>query len=245
MEEKNPFHGIKTCGSYTHLWRLTGFVILLQVAVSVVVSICERRSSLTLSPFESIIPALLVTGYVSWAVLKRVGVSWRAALASWNRGTLNDIKKAFKYFAGYAVVLLCVAAFLYGAYALFGDHVGKVMRPLSEKNTAEDSLLQGIAVISRLRFLTVLFCACVLGPVVEEVFFRRIVYTTLRFRKGFWFSAFWSGLLFAVFHGVAAPVILPVGMYLCWVYERERRLPVNIILHSLVNLSMITLKVLL
>ncbi len=189
------------------------------------------------------VPVLLATGLVSWAVLKNAGVSWRGALAGWRRGAARDLRKAAGYFGGYALVLGCLFGVLYGAYSLFGPGVTDAMRPLSAKNGLENTQLHGIAVFSRLRLLAVLFSACVLAPVVEEVFFRRIVFVTLRLRKGFWFSAFWSSLLFALFHGLAAPVILPVGLYFCWVYERERRLSVNILLHSLVNLSMIGLKV--
>jgi hypothetical protein len=137
-----------------------------------------------------------------------------------------------------------LGAVLLAAYYLFGNRAEAVMKPLSDANGVENGLLKGITQGSVPRLLLVLFSACVLTPVVEEVFFRRIVFVTLRLRKGFWFSAFWSSLLFSLFHGLAAPVILPVGLYLCWVYERERRLPVNIFLHAFVNLSMITLKVL-
>jgi len=245
MEEKNPFAGVKTYDNYTHLWQLTALVILLQVTASVAVSFFKGHFGLTLSSFESIIPALLVTGYISWEMLSGVGVPWRSALADWNANAAGDIKKAFKYFAGYALVLGGICAALYAAYYFFGPRADAVMRPLGDSNGREDAQLQGIAAVSRLRLLTVLFCGCVLAPVVEEIFFRRIVFTTIRLKNGFWTSAFWSGLLFAAFHGLAAPVILPIGIYFCWVYERERRLPVNILLHSLVNLSMLTLKVLL
>jgi hypothetical protein len=189
------------------------------------------------------IPALLATGLVSWTLLRNAGVSWRGALAGWRRGAARDLGKAAGYFGGYALVLCCIFGALYAAYYLLGSGVTDVMRPLSDKNGVENTQLHGIAVLFRLRLLVVLLSACVLAPVVEEVFFRRIVFVTLRLRKGFWFSAFWSSLLFALFHGLAAPIILPVGLYFCWVYERERRLSVNILLHSLVNLSMIGLKV--
>ncbi len=244
MEEKNPFDGIKTCGNFSQLWRLTALIFLCQVAASTAVAFFERRSGIELSPFEAMIPALLATALISRVLLAGLGVSRRAALADWSRGAASDLKKAFKYFAGYLLVLICVLAVLLAAYWFLGDGLAKVMKPLSDKNVREDGLLQGVAAVSRLRFLLVLFSACALAPAVEEIFFRRIVYSAIRLKKGFWFSAFWSGLLFAVFHGAAAPVILPAGMYLCWVYERERRLPVNILLHSLINLSMLALKVL-
>lgn len=244
MEAKNPFDGIKTCANYTHLWQFTGLVILLQVIISTIVALAEKRSGLSFSPFEAMVPVLLATGSVSWALLRNAGVSLPGALADWRLNAWRDLKKAAGYFGGYALVVVCIGALLLAAYYLFGPRLGTAMQPLSDQNGAENVALKGIAVASRARLVLVLFSACVLAPIVEEVFFRRIVFTAIRLRKGFWVSAFWSSLLFSLFHGLAAPVILPVGLYLCWVYERERRLPVNIFLHSLVNLSMIALKVL-
>ncbi len=244
MEENNPFSGIKTCDSYARLLELTVLVVALQTAASICVYFWELRAGVKLSPFEGILPALLLTGGLSWRLLAGLDVSWRGALAGWKRGLVPDALKSLKYFAGYFLVLCVIAAALYAGYYLLGDRLYSAGRPLAERNIREDGLLKGVAAASRLRFLAVLFSACVAAPVVEEVFFRRIVYTTLRLKKGFWPSAFWSSLLFALFHGVGAPVILPIGVYFCWVYERERRLPLNIMLHSLVNLSMISLKVL-
>jgi membrane protease YdiL (CAAX protease family) len=243
MDEKNPFAGIKTYDNYSHLWLLTGFILLLQVAVYVVVSLLGDRAGLKFSPYESIMPSLLVTGYVSWAMLDGVGVSWRGTLADWNGKLPCDLKKAFKYFAGALLVLLGIAAVLLAVYWFWGPGLEKAMKPLGDHNAADNGMLNKIAAVSRLRLLTVLFSACVVAPVVEEVFFRRIVYTTLRVKKSFWFSAFWSGLLFAAFHGVAAVIIFPEALYLCWIYEREQRLPVNILVHALMNLMMVTLKV--
>ena len=82
------------------------------------------------------------------------------------------------------------------------------------------------------------------GMVAEELLFRRILFAALRARKGFWASALISGLAFALFHGKTALLVFPVGVYLCWVYERERRLPVNILLHGLINLSVTAFKAL-
>lgn len=244
MEAKNPFEGIKTCADYTHLWQFTGLVILLQIIISTIVALAEKRSGLSFSPFEAMVPVLLGTGLVSWNLLRNAGVSLPGALADWRANAGRDLRKAAGYFGGYILVLLGIGAVLLAAYYLFGSRAEAVMKPLSDENGVENGLLKGIVLGSVPRLVVVLFSACVLTPVVEEVFFRRIVFAALRLKRGFWFSAFCSSLLFAFFHGLAAPVILPVGLYLCWAYERERRLPVTIFLHSLVNFSMITLKVL-
>lgn len=245
MDKPNPFAGIKTYDNYAHIWQLTGFILLLQVLAAVVAGIVSALGRLHLGAYEAILPALLVMGYVAWVVLDGLGVDWRAALLEWRRRPGRDLLLALKYFSGYALLLGAMFGLLMLGYWLLGDKLAAAAQPLVEKNTAEDAALQGLALSSRLRFILVLVSACVVAPVVEETFFRRIVFTAIRLKKGFWPAAFWSGLLFALFHGVAAPVILPCGIYLAWVYERERRLPVNIMVHSMVNLVMVSLKVLL
>ncbi len=234
MEEKNPFEGIKTYDSYKHVWQLTAFVLFMQVLTYLLASLAAHFFGVELDPFEAIIPAFILTAYISWTVLAGLGVAWRPAWADWQANAGRDVLKAFKYLAGYAGVLLAMGGVLLAGYYFLGDRLAEVMKPVSAANASQDLSVETLSG-SSFRFLLLLLSSCVVAPVVEELFFRRIIFTTLRLKRGFWFSAFWSGLLFAVFHGGAALVTLPVGIYLAWVYERERRLPVNIFLHGMVN----------
>lgn len=245
MQENNSFDGTPTYGHYGRLWALTAAVILLQAGASALGLAAGRRWGFELNSFEAYIPALLATGLVSAAVLRGLGVSWRAALADWARNFLRDALLALKYFGGYALIGLTLAAVLLALALLGGDGARTAMAPISENSAAEAAMLNGAVSASWLRALPALLTAFVLGPVVEELFFRRIFYSAVRRRSGFWPSALLSGLVFALFHGASAPVILPVGVYFCWVYERERRLPVNIMLHALVNVVSVSLKALL
>jgi len=240
MEEKSPFEGIKTYDKYARLWALTAAIITLQALVTVFTVLAERRFNLTFTPFEDIIPALLAMGLLSFSVLSALGVSWRAALSDWRRHLGGDALKALKYFGGYALIAAGIAAVLMAVWWFLGDAgIQRLLKPVTEKASAESVLLRQTASVSYFRPLLSVFSACALAPVAEELFFRRIFYTAVRARRGFWFSAFWSGLVFALFHGAAVLIMLPVGIYFCWVYERERRLPVNILLHSLVNVVML------
>ncbi|HAN03875.1 MAG TPA: hypothetical protein DCW72_07585 [Elusimicrobia bacterium] len=245
MEAKNPFEGILTYGHYGRLWALSAAVILLQAGASLLALAAGRRWGFELNSFEAYIPALLATGLVSAAVLRGLGVSWRSALADWYRGFPRDAALALKYFGGYALMGLTLAAVLLALALLGGDGARTAMAPMSEQSAAEAVTLNGAVSASWLRALPALLAAFLLGPAVEELFFRRILYTAVRRRSGFWPAALLSGLVFALFHGASAPVILPVGVYFCWVYERERRLPVNIMLHALVNAVSVSLKALL
>lgn len=245
MEAKTPFDGTPAYGHYGRLWALTAAVILLQAGASALGLAAGRRWGFELNSFEAYIPALLATAAVSAAVLRGLGVSWRSALADWARGFPRDAVLALKYFGGYALIGLALAAGLLALAWFGGDGARTAMSPISEKSAAEAVMLGGAVSASWLRALPALLAAFVLGPLIEELFFRRIFYTAVRRRSGFWPSALLSGLVFALFHGASAPVILPVGVYFCWVYERERRLPVNIMLHALVNVVSVSLKALL
>lgn len=241
MQQKNPFEAIKTYDSYRHVWQLTAFVLFTQVLTYLVTSLAAHLFGAELGDYEASIPAFLLTAYISWTVLSGLGVAWRPAWADWRLNAGRDMVKALRYLAGYAGVLLVMAAALGTAYYLFGDSFSEVMRPVSDVSTAQELSVKTQA-SSAPRLLLLFFSTCLLAPVVEEVLFRRIIFTTLRLKRGFWFSAFWSGLIFAFFHGGAAFVTLPVGLYLAWVYERERRLPVNIMLHGMVNFLVIIYK---
>lgn len=245
MQDKNPFNATLTYGHYGRLWALTAAVVLLQAGASALGLAAGRRWDFELNSFEAYIPALLATGLASAAVLRGLGVSWRPALADWTRNFPRDAVLAVKYFGGYVLVGLTLAAALLALAWFGGDWARTAMTPISENSAAETAMLNGAASASWLRALPALLAAFVLGPLIEELFFRRIFYTAVRSRSGFWPSALLSGLVFALFHGAAAPVILPVGVYFCWVYERERRLPVNIMLHALVNVVSVSLKALL
>lgn len=239
MDSSNPFSGIKTCESYGELWGYAAFIIFMQVAVTVLLVFFEKFSGLRFNSYESMLPALAATAYISWKILKKAGADWRAALADWQNNAAGDIRKAFKYLAGYAGVLACFAAVLLAVYALTGSGVEKVLAPVSDSNSRGGELIRATAAASPLRLLLALFTLCAAAPLAEELFFRRIFYASLRKKMRFWPAALWSGAVFAVYHGAAAVVLFPAGVYLCWVYERERRLLVNILLHSLVNLGLL------
>ncbi|MHB0994908.1 MAG: CPBP family intramembrane glutamic endopeptidase [Elusimicrobiales bacterium] len=242
MDIKSPFEGIKTYDKYWKLWALTAGLVLLHFPVVLLIIFVEKWLYLDFTAIEANIPMQVVIGLAALSVLSDLGVSWRAALADWRARFLPDAVKALKYFGGYLLVLGGVVAVALAAYLAFGETaVESSIQPMLSKGTEEGAMLR-TAAASPLRMIFSVFGVCVVAPVVEELFFRRIFYTTVRARHGFWFSAFWSGLFFALAHGASAPALLPVGMYFCWVYERERRLPVNILLHSLINALMIAVR---
>lgn len=86
--------------------------------------------------------------------------------------------------------------------------------------------------------------AVVVAPIVEELFFRGILFRSVRDRRGFWVGAIVSGLLFGVVHYVPAAwqdtvllqsIMVFTGIGLAWIYERRGNLVANIAAHMAFN----------
>jgi membrane protease YdiL (CAAX protease family) len=92
--------------------------------------------------------------------------------------------------------------------------------------------------------------AVVIAPVVEEFFFRGLIFRSIRDRHGFWVGAPISAVLFGSVHYVggtgADAVVLPIvmtltGLGLAWIYERRGALGAPIGAHMAFNVIGIAL----
>ena len=86
--------------------------------------------------------------------------------------------------------------------------------------------------------------AVLIAPIVEELFFRGIVFRSVRDRRGFWVGALVSGVLFGLVHYVPAAwqdtlllqsIMVFTGIGLAWIYERRGNLVANIAAHMAFN----------
>jgi uncharacterized protein len=77
----------------------------------------------------------------------------------------------------------------------------------------------------------------VVAPVCEEIFFRGFLYRVLRVRMSFWPAAVIDGVIFGFVHGVnpVLPVLIFLGVVLCWVFERTGTLFATIAIHAFNN----------
>jgi uncharacterized protein len=92
--------------------------------------------------------------------------------------------------------------------------------------------------------LVVVASAVLIAPLVEELFFRGMLYQAFRRRFWLWPAMGSSALLFALGHAqvgdLAATmlvflVILPVGVYLAWLFERRGNLLAPVAAHAVFN----------
>lgn len=104
---------------------------------------------------------------------------------------------------------------------------------LTQKNYLRDFVIR-----VPFKFVLYLFSTCVLIPIEEEIFTRRLLYVSLRHKMGVSPSLLISALLFGAEHiGAAAVPAFVSGLFLSWIYEKHQNLPVNIMVHGLINFS--------
>jgi membrane protease YdiL (CAAX protease family) len=92
--------------------------------------------------------------------------------------------------------------------------------------------------------------AVFIAPVVEETFFRGLLFRAIRDRHGFWPGALISGVIFGLVHFVPAPwqdavllqsIMVFTGIALAWIYERRGTILADIAAHMAFNLIGIAL----
>lgn len=177
-----------------------------------------------------------------WFVVE-VGINIPAVAREWWEQRSKHLQIAFKYFAIYAgFVIVTVGVFV--AILTLLEKSGEI-NPLIASlpaDTGKDATLQQLKFFwanSTQRFILSMTSMCVLAPIIEEIFFRRFLFVALRKKINFPLALIVSTSLFMVIHpNIALGAI--GGIYLGYVYEKNKSLPANILLHSLVNVFAIT-----
>ena len=83
----------------------------------------------------------------------------------------------------------------------------------------------------------------IISPIIEEVFFRGVIFSTLREVMGIKIGLVLQAVLFAFIHGEINAVfpIFVSGLVLAYVYYRTRSILPSIIIHSFQNISVIVI----
>ena len=78
--------------------------------------------------------------------------------------------------------------------------------------------------------------ACILAPIIEELFFRKFIIDKLHIH-GKWVTIFISGLMFGLFHGNLNQFTYAfiLGMFLAYIYVKKGNINVCILLHAAIN----------
>lgn len=86
--------------------------------------------------------------------------------------------------------------------------------------------------------------AVFIGPLAEELFYRGMLFSALRRHLPLWPAMGLAGVLFGLSHLqttlqgylMVLIIIIPLGMFLAWIYERRGTLVVPILAHAVFNL---------
>lgn len=78
----------------------------------------------------------------------------------------------------------------------------------------------------------------ILGPIVEELLFRGLIYNALKYVRDGWFPILASGILFGLFHVEPVQVVYTsvIGILLGIIYYGTKRLDIVILVHMFNNL---------
>jgi membrane protease YdiL (CAAX protease family) len=80
--------------------------------------------------------------------------------------------------------------------------------------------------------------SCFAAPIIEELFFRGMIFKNLSKRYSFWVSSVYSSLLFAIIHLSLEKFIglFITGMALCWLLNKYKKIIYCIIIHFIIGL---------
>ncbi len=113
---------------------------------------------------------------------------------------------------------------------------------ISHSTSRAANILSGIHHLGTFQIVLAVIAASLSAPIVEELFFRGLLYRSLRNRLPIYQAALFAGALFGLVHITGYPLItLPVkalfGVLACLLYERTGSLLPGIALHSFVDAS--------
>ena len=155
----------------------------------------------------------------------------------------KDIKQAIIFFLIYGLIISAIVLLLsLLCYILIQTNILSPTEFLKTFNTPQ-ALTAGrryfheILMNSPIKLMVYMFSVCVLIPAEEELFFRRFLYVYMRNKMSFTYALVFSSVIFGLVHLNGFITALAAGLFLGWIYEKKQRLAVNIIVHGLLNFS--------
>lgn len=168
--------------------------------------------------------------FFSLLLLARQGVSFRERLAVYKKNAGRDL-----------IASLTIAGTgLFLGYLMIHFNVhGQV---LSINSSVLGNLFsESDGGLSYSGFALIIFSYCLLVPVMEEVFFRRLLYVSLRQRYSLFRSLLINSILFGLIHPDSVLFTILFSFIQCCVYERFGRVSINITSHLIFNSVILTL----
>lgn len=133
---------------------------------------------------------------------------------------------------GMVIVWSIIGFFL----ALFGQAIVNWIQTSILGINPESENTQNIMEIARAAPIIIIVIA-IIGPILEEIVFRKIIFGSIYKRTNFFIGALASGLIFAFVHNDFSHTLiyLTIGFVFAFIYVQSKRIIVPIIAHASMN----------
>lgn len=172
-----------------------------------------------------------VEGFVIWSVIS-FALALIPIIILANRTKEYPFERSDQSTIGVAIGWMIIGVFLaflvQGIAGLIEMSLFKV-----EPGSENTSQLVDIALTYPIFF----FVFIVIGPILEEIVFRKVIFGSLYTRFNFWISVLISSLIFGVVHGELEHLLIytSMGATFAFLYVKTKRLIVPIVTHVLMN----------
>ncbi|MEW5906629.1 MAG: CPBP family intramembrane glutamic endopeptidase [Elusimicrobiota bacterium] len=149
-----------------------------------------------------------------------------------NPGLKAGARYSAFYFAFMAILVAVLVSLVFLAASMSGTSVADII-----KNGGTAALFPVEVLESGWRMFAYFTGFCFLVPVAEEIFFRGILYESLKSGFRLKTATVLSAFIFAIGHINNFAMSFIAGLYLAFVYETERDLTAAITVHSAINIA--------
>lgn len=190
----------------------------------------------------------LVYGVTIFFVFRGWGTNLANVLKRWINNRQKILKKSFIFLILYlSIIVLFILMIAIGVefgikLNMINESHLKIFLNQNIKNTVSYSL-QLFRNGYLLRLFLYFINLCLLAPVVEEIFYRRFLYISIRSKTNVFWGCLISSTIFGMIHPSYIIITTIIGVYLSLVYEKEGSLPVNMILHGSINFIYILIQI--
>lgn len=157
--------------------------------------------------------ALLIILYL---LRKEIQMEWR------NRSSLP-----FAKYIGWGVIGLFMAFFSQTIAVYIMELIGL---PLISENT--ESIIEMVEMS-----MLIILAPAIIGPILEEIVFRKVLFGAFVERFGFWIPSLFSSIIFALVHVDFTHMLVYIfmGLVFCFLYHKTKSIITPIIAHMLMN----------
>jgi membrane protease YdiL (CAAX protease family) len=184
----------------------------------------KKYFSLYLELFTNLIMII----FLVWLSVRKLGIDIKTHIHNLKKDFYENIWLILLTSSGYIAFVLFMGYLSFPSYGLDVFKTDLVFLKLK-------------SFISNNPYLIVLFYINIvlITPIKEEVIIRRFIYISLRNKFGFIISTFISSLLFSIMHADIIKAFL-YSVAASYIYEKHSKLNINIMIHSIINLFVIS-----